>query len=134
MANIYPDDPSHLVVSGLVETPDRYNLEALARLGKNRQGATAVVPVRRVIEAAGPAAAATHVSALSADGSYSASIPLGEVVAKGEIHVREPAESELPIRLIVPGGMTLCWNVKGLGRLQVTEGPEPDSLPDVLTH
>ena len=127
-------DPSRLVVSGLVAIPDRYSLEDLTRLGDNLQeGATAVVPVRRVIEAASPSASATHVTALSADGSYSASIPLEEAVSKGELHVNA-AESKLPIRLLVPGGMTLCWNVKGLGRLRVTEGPEPDSLPEVLTH
>ena len=129
------DDPSHLVVSGLVEAPDRYTLEHLDRLAEYRDGTTdTVVPVRRVIENAGPAASATHVTALSADGSYSASIPLGEAVSKGEIHVNRADKSNLPIRLVVPEGMTLCWNVKGLGRLRVTEGPEPDSLPEVLTH
>ena len=132
--NLHTDDPSHLVVSGLVEAPDRYSLEALSRLGENRDGATSVIPVRRVIEEAVPAAHATHVTALSADGSYSASIPLGEAVSKGEIHLSEAAESNTPIRLVVSEGMTLCWNVKGLGRLRVTEGPEPDSLPEVLTH
>lgn len=130
----HTDDPSHLAVSGLVETPDRYSLEHLARLGEHRDGAVTVVPVRRVIEGAGPAPSATHVTALSADGSYSASIPLGEAVSKGEIHVDEATGGGPPIRLLVPDGMTLCWNVKGLGRLRVTEGPEPDSLPEVLTH
>jgi len=134
MMDMHTDDPSQLAVSGLVRTPDRYNLETLARLGDNREGADSVVPVRRVIDAAGPAESATHVTALSADGSYSASIPLGEAVSKGEIHINEAAGDPLPIRLLVPGGMTLCWNVKGLGRLRVTEGPEPDSLPEVLTH
>ena len=133
--NTHVDDPSHLAVSGLVETPDRYSLEDLARLGEHRdRTAGTVVTVRRVIEDAGPAPSATHVTALSADGSYSASIPLGEAVSKGEIHVDQAAGGSLPIRLLVPDGMTLCWNVKGLGRLRVTEGPEPDSLPEVLTH
>lgn len=133
--DMHTDDPSHLVVSGLVATPDRYGLQDLARLGENLQGSSeAVVPARRLLEAAGPAESATHVTALSADGSYSASIPLEEAISKGEIHVNDAADSELPIRLLVPGGMTLCWNVKGLARLRVTEGPEPDSLPEVLTH
>lgn len=135
MMDMHTDDPSHLVVSGLVRRPDRYSLEDLVRLGEHRDGpTTAVVPMRRVIEGAGPEGSATHVTALSADGSYAASIPLGEAVSKGEIHVNEAAGTYLPIRLIVPEGMTLCWNVKGLGRLRVTEGPEPDSLPEVLTH
>ena len=80
-----------------------------------------------------PVRAATHVTAASADGTYTASIPLPEALSKGELHL-EAGGAKAPIRLLVPGGMTLCWNVKGLGRLEVTEGPEPDSLPEVLTH
>ena len=135
MVEIYPDDPSHLAVSGLVDEQQRYSLEELRLLGGHNDGShEVVVPVRRVIEDAGPTASATHVTAMSADGKYSASIPLTEVVAKGELHVREGPEAGSPIRLVVPGGMTLCWNVKDLGRLRVTEGPEPDSLPEVLAH
>ena len=133
--DMHTDDPYHLVVSGLVERPDRYNIEDLARLGEHRDDTTsAVVSLHRVIRDAGPAVSATHVTALSADGSYTASIPLPVALANGEIHVNEAAGTDPAIRLLVPEGMTSCWNVKGLGRLRVTEGPEPDSLPEVLTH
>ena len=124
-----------LAVGGLVDRPQRYDPEHLRGLGEARNTAPgeAAVPLRAVIEQAKPSAAADHVSAVSADGSYTASIPLPEALAKGVIHVGGGSGGGL-IRLEVPGGLTKCWNVKSLGLLRVTEGPEPDSLPDVLTH
>ena len=135
MASGLADDPSRLVVTGSVDDPGRYDLEDLRRMGE-RHGDLGDVVVRlgNVIGKARPTTDATHVSAVSADGSYSASIPLPEAIAKGELHVGGAPGGNAAIRLLVPGGMTLCWNVKGLGRLRVTEGPEPDSLPEVLTH
>ncbi len=134
MADIHTDDPSRLVLSGLVGQPGSYRLEQLRVLGRREDDSDlVVVPLRPLIEGARPAHAATHVTAASADGSYTASIPLPEAISNGELHL-EARGAKAPIRLQVPGGMTLCWNVKGLGRLKVTEGPEPDSLPEVLTH
>ena len=135
MASGLADDPSRLVVTGSVDDPGRYDLEDLRRMGE-RHGDLGDVVVRlgNVIGKARPTTDATHVSAVSADGSYSASIPLPEAIAKGELHVGGASGGNAAIRLLVPGGMTLCWNVKGLGRLRVTGGPEPDSLPEVLTH
>ena len=135
MAEVHPDDPSHLAVSGLVDRPERYDLERLHHLGDRRDDSDEVVVyLRQVIEDAGLTTSATHVTAVSADGAYSASIPLPEALAKGELHVGEAPGAEAPIRLEVPGGLTRCWNVKDLGRLRVTSGPEPDSLPSILTH
>ena len=124
-----------MTVDGLVDDPQCYALEHLRGLGevRNTNPGEAAVPLRAVVEQAGPSAAAAHVSAVSADGSYTASIPLPEALAKGVICVEGGSGGGL-IRLEVPGGLTKCWNVKGLGLLRVTEGPEPDSLPDVLTH
>ena len=128
--------PLDLAVVGLVDTPQRCSLERLRGWGGRPGGASGetVIPLRAVVEQAGLSAAAAHVSAVSADGSYTASIPLAEALAKGEICVGGASGGGPAIRLEVPGGLTKCWNVKGLGLLRVTEGPEPDSLPDVLTH
>ena len=135
MTDGYPDDPPRLVVSGLVDLPASYDLEGLSHLGDRRDGADeVVVSLRRVIGRAGPTASATHVTAMSADGAYSASIPLPDALDKGELHMGGASCEDTPIRLEVPGGLTRCWNVKGLRRLEVTAGPEPDSLPAVLTH
>lgn len=118
----------------MVAHPKGYDLDTLRGMGIREEGvAEVVVPVRRIIEAARPRTAATHVTALSADGAYSASIPLTDAMGLGEVHAGD-ADGEPILRLLVPGGMTLCWNVKDLGLLRVTAGPEPDSLPEILTH
>ena len=135
MKDDHPAARSRLVVTGLVEAPARHDLDQLRSLAdRDGHDGESVVPLRRVIDRAVLAEDATHVSAVSADGAYTASIPLPEAMAKGEIRLGGPSSPEQPIRLTVPGGMTRCWNVKGLGLLRVTEGPEPDSLPAVLTH
>lgn len=128
--------PESLVlrVSGLVDRPRGYDLETLYDLGTPDEGAAgAVVAVRLLIEAARPRTAATHVTALSADGGYSASIPLTEAMPLGEVHARS-VDGEPILQLHIPGGMTLCWNVKDLGLLRVTAGPEPDTVPENPPH
>ncbi|MCE2530293.1 MAG: hypothetical protein J4G11_10585 [Acidimicrobiia bacterium] len=121
-------------MNGLVDRPRGYDVETLQDMGTpDESAAGVVVAVRSLIEAARPRTAATHVTAFSADGAYSASIPLTDAMALGEVHAGSD-EGESILRLRVPGGMTLCWNVKGLGLLRVTAGPEPDSLPEILTH
>ncbi len=130
-----PSDKHSLVLSGLVARPERYTAEQLRVSGRPADDSDpVVVPLKPLLEEALPDRKATHVTAASVDGTYTASIPLHEALSKGELHVDAPGGQTTPIRLLVPGGMTLCWNVKGLGRLKVTEGPEPDSLPEVLTH
>ena len=134
MAGGRSEGPPVLQVTGLVDRPRDYDLETLHDMGNPGEGtADAVVAVRPLIEAARPRTAATHVTALSADGAYSASIPLTDAMALGEVHAGSAGGGSI-LRLRVPGGMTLCWNVKDLGLLRVTAGPEPDSLPEVLTH
>lgn len=121
-------------MTGLVDCPRGYDLETLHDMGTpDEDAAGVVIAVRPLIDAAQPRTAATHVTALSADGAYSASIPLTDAMTLGEVHTGS-ADGESILRLLVPGGMTLCWNVKDLGLLRVTAGPEPDSLPEVLTH
>lgn len=128
------EGPPVLRVTGLVDRPRGYDLESLHDMGTPDEGAAGVVvAVGPLIEASRPRTAATHVTALSADGAYSASIPLTDAVALGEVHAGG-ADGKPMLRLRVPGGMTLCWNVKDLGLLRVTAGPEPDSLPEILTH
>ena len=121
-------------MGGLVAHPKVYDLDTLRGMGARVEGTGGVVvSLDRIIKAARPRTAATHVTAISADGAYRASIPLPDATTLGEIHA-EDTDGVPFLRLQVPGGMTLCWNVKGLGLLRVTAGSEPDSLPEVLTH
>jgi len=125
---------SLLTVSGLIANPRQYDLASLAGLEPQAEDELfGMVRLRRIIEASRPEAEADHVTAVSSDGSYSASIPLAEATRLGEVHTHDE-KGKTSLRLLVPGGATLCWNVKGLGLLRVTAGPEPDSLPEVLTH
>ncbi len=122
-----------LEVAGLVEDPQAYRLADLERLEDQEPGSsTRLAYLAAILRKARPHPAATHMTAHSADGSYSASIPL-DALGLGEIHA-EGVKSDPQLRLRVPEGKTLCWNVKGLGLLRLTAGPEPDSLPEVLTH
>jgi len=72
----------------------------------------------------------THASFESRDGEYRASIPIGVVVERGVVEL----EGARGLRLRVIGGDTLCWNVKDLGRIRLTDGPEPDSVPENPPH
>jgi hypothetical protein len=74
-------------------------------------------------------AGARRVHVTSADGSYSASIPLDDIIRRGVITVEADGN-----RLRVQDGSTLCWNVKAVGELRLTPTKDPDSVPDEPTH
>ncbi|HLT95810.1 MAG TPA: hypothetical protein VK070_03390 [Acidimicrobiia bacterium] len=95
--------------------------EQLQRLAEE-----SAIPVARLVEEPGDH---THATFESADGSYRASIPLEVALAQG---VLLPEAGSW--RLRVEDGATLCWNVKDLGRIRLTHGKEPDSVPENPTH
>lgn len=93
----------------------------------------------RVVDILGDRADATHVSFETHAGDYRASIPLDVVESQAIIiHSSEAGPLDIaaggPYRLLVPEGRTLCWHVKGLARLRMTVGPEPDSVPEKPPH
>jgi hypothetical protein len=104
------EPPGDLVVDGEVAAPLRT---------RRRTGAVA-----DLLDAARPRPTADHATVHSADGAYRASIPLADL-RRGSL-----AEG----RLTVPDGRTLCWNVKDVGRIEVTRGHRPDSVPDDPEH
>ena len=81
---------------------------------------------------------ADHVSVVSSDASYVASIPLAEAFAGGLVFVGSDTSLAAsvggPFRLVVNDGHTLCWNVKDVGELRLTRGKERDSVPERPTH
>ncbi len=130
-----------LAVTGLVAHPtviDEATIRARAKPGDSAPDGTLVVSLGELLAQAEPAANASHVSAVSDDGLYSASIPLVEALSKGQLIVGAgetlSRSAGGPFRLTVPGGSTLCWNVKSVGELRVTAGAEPDSVPENPTH
>jgi hypothetical protein len=99
----------------------------------------AAVPVASVVERFPIDPSATHCSVVSRDSSYSASIPVDELLSGGWLAYALdgkplPAEKGGPFRLTVRQGTTLCWNVKDVGELRFTAGKEPDSIPERPTH
>lgn len=84
------------------------------------------IPVGAVLSGVGTGGFATFESS---DGSYRASIPV-EIVARQGFLILE-AET---LRLRVVDGTTLCWNVKDVARILVTEGKLPDSVPENPPH
>lgn len=73
---------------------------------------------------------ATHATFESSSGDYRASIPLDVARRQGVVVVEETGT----LSLIVEDGETLCWNVKDLGRIRLTVGKEPDSVPADPPH
>ena len=126
--------PPRLLITGLVDRPgtlDEETLRSLARPKSARTDGAVTVELGMAIDSRRPSPAASHVTAVNSDGDYSASIPLPEAV-RGELVVGAGAGG--PIRLNVPQGRTLCWNVKDVATLRLTAGPEPDSVPENPPH
>ena len=97
------------------------------------------VPMSSVLDRARPSDDATHVTVISSDGRYRASIPIDEVARGGWLAFARddaplPTERGGPLRLTVAEGTTLCWNVKDVGELRFTVGAEPDDVPQKPPH
>jgi hypothetical protein len=70
----------------------------------------------------------THVTVIASDG-YRASIPI-QTLRTGGLLSLEDGEW----RLKVADGDTLCWNVKGVVRLEPTHGRAVDDIPENPSH
>jgi hypothetical protein len=134
----HQEESASLKVTGLVERPGEWGFKDLAELGGQvREAGGRGVSAGSLLEASG--ARGCFVSVESEDGAYRASIPIEELSAKGVV-VYGLGRSDLPrdrggpFRMLVPGGRTLCWNVKGVGEMRVTAEPEPDSVPANPSH
>lgn len=134
-----------LILGGLIESPGEVAWDELDSLAVREAADVAggfdgdAVAVAGLIDRAAPTASATHCTAVSDDGHYRASIPIDDLRSKGWLIFRldgEPLPGDRggPLRLVVPEGRTLCWNVKAVVELVFTEGPEPDSVPANPPH
>ena len=137
----------HLTVSGLVENEVELAADDLDQvegsvddLGTLADGFVGrAVPMAPLLGRARPQESASHVTVISDDGHYRASIPLSELESKGWLAYRLgpgelPRSSGGPFRAVVPQGATLCWNVKAVTELKVTDHKEPDSVPARPKH
>ncbi|MFQ5968182.1 MAG: molybdopterin-dependent oxidoreductase [Acidimicrobiia bacterium] len=134
-------------VTGLVDREVSWEADDLDRihgavddLGKLADGFVGkAIRIAPLLKQAGPYDRASHVTVISDDGHYRASIPLLELEAKGWLAYRLgpdvlPRSAGGPFRAVVPQGATLCWNVKSVTELKVTDYKEPDSVPARPKH
>ena len=135
------DAPDGISVTGLIGRPYRLGESEIREMADSALPApdgTVAVAVASVLTGVEIAAVASHVSVVSDDGLYSASIPLDQLLEKGLLIVGGDAtltrDEGGPFRLTVPDGRTLCWNVKSVGELRVTDHAEPDNVPENPTH
>lgn len=113
-------------------------VENLAEIIHGREGGA--VRLESVLAVAQPKPSATHVTLSSADGDFTASVPLGAlgdaVIAYRVGGAALPASRGGPFRFFVPEGgacataeVDQCANVKRLARIRVTAGRGEDNRP-----
>jgi DMSO/TMAO reductase YedYZ molybdopterin-dependent catalytic subunit len=106
---------------------------------KGRLGSA--VRMRELLERAGRKSGATHATLASSDGSFTASVPINDVLDALLVYRigDEPLPIHLggPIRFLIPdaapchsGGADVCANVKSLASITLTQGEQPDSRAD----
>ena len=97
------------------------------------------VPVASILDSVAIDDEVTHGTVISSDGHYTASIPVETLRTGGWLAIGLdggplPRDRGGPLRLTVADGTTLCWNVKDVGSIRLTNGPEPDSVPENPPH
>jgi len=114
-------------------------VDDVSSLVKKRSGAA--VKLGAVLARAGVRAEATHLTVESADGTFSASVPLAGVRDVALLVYREddePLSSSKggPVRLLIPDAaacrtaeIDTCANVKFVATLTLTVGPGRDTRP-----
>jgi DMSO/TMAO reductase YedYZ molybdopterin-dependent catalytic subunit len=138
-----------LEIGGQVRQPGRFDFDTLTRLPGQIEDIATLVPGRTgggvrlvsLLDAVQPRSEATHITVESADGSFSASVPLAAVVASGVVLYRLgsqalPTQQGGPFRFLITdaqacatGGADLCANVKFVGRIALSAGPGRDTRP-----
>jgi DMSO/TMAO reductase YedYZ molybdopterin-dependent catalytic subunit len=140
-----------LEVRGLVREPQSFDFQRLSALPGQVPDVGALLPqaptgrgavrLASVLEAAGPLPGAVHLALESSDGSFSASIPLEPVVARGLIVYRDGAhpltkDKGGPVRFFIMdaascgvAGIDRCANVKDLRRIVLSAAPSRDTRP-----
>jgi len=137
-----------LRIDGEVTTPGELSYDDLAALPEQVPDVGALVSgragtavrLRTLLQRAGVKATATHVTVLSSDGRFAASVALDairEALVVYRLGDRPlPAEHGGPLRFLIPdaarcgrGGADACANVKAVGVIRLTVGPGDDTRP-----
>jgi DMSO/TMAO reductase YedYZ molybdopterin-dependent catalytic subunit len=136
-----------LEICGDVQQPGTFDFDTLTHMPGQIEDIATVVPGRTgggirlaaLLDAVQPHPQATHITVESADGIFSASVPLAAVVASGVVLYRLgsqalPAQQGGPFRFLITdaqacatGGADLCANVKFVGRIALSGEPGRDT-------
>jgi 2-dehydropantoate 2-reductase len=137
--------PGVLRIDGTVVQPVTFDRASISKLpAQHHVDVSMVMPniqgkgirLKGLLEVPALAIEADHVTFHSGDGKYSACLTLRQANEFG-ILVYEldgealPAEKGGPFRLITPGLGDLCANVKGVARLEITQGVGADTRPSL---
>ena len=113
--------------------PASARVDDLSELVPGRRGKG--VLLSWLVGEAHPASGATWACLESTDGSFAASLELGDLEAAVVVHA--DADGPLtrarggPFRLYIPGASDACGNIKHLGRVTLGRGPDRDTRPPV---
>lgn len=138
-----------LEIGGQVAQPRSFDFAALSQLPGQIDDISGLVPGRRgggvrltaLLTAVQPRPEARYITLESADGSFSASVPLAAVAQSGVVLYRLgdqalPASLGGPFRFLITdaqtcatGGVDLCANVKCVGRVLISHEPGRDTRP-----
>jgi DMSO/TMAO reductase YedYZ molybdopterin-dependent catalytic subunit len=138
-----------LEICGQVQTPVKFDVEALTHLPGQIEDVAVLVPGRTgggvrlasLLDVVQPQPQVTHLTIESTDGSFSASVPLAAVVDSAVVLYRLgdqalPEQQGGPFRFLITdaqvcasGAADLCANVKFVGRIALSAGPGRDTRP-----
>jgi len=113
--------------------PESARVEDLSTLVPGRRGRG--VLLRWLLGEAHPEPAASWACVESTDGSFAASLEVGEL--EGAVVVHRDGDGPLdeahggPFRLYIPGARDACGNIKHLGQITLSSSPERDTRPPV---
>ncbi|MGH7960935.1 MAG: molybdopterin-dependent oxidoreductase [Candidatus Binatia bacterium] len=137
-----------LRIDGAVRLPRSFAFADLASLPEQVQDVGTFLPgregggvrLRSILAAVEPTAEATHLTLVSSDDTFSASVPLAAVqdaiVAYCLGNDPLPTQKGDPVRFFIPqveecalGGVDACANVKFVGLIRLSHGPGSDTRP-----
>jgi 2-dehydropantoate 2-reductase len=135
-----------LIVEGLVHNrlsltpadlsgyPAEAQIADVSQLVPKREGRG--LKLSAILAAAHPLPQAKYITLHSADGTFSASIVRAEIEGRGILIYQKdgaPLPDTLggPIRFVIPNFNDPCANVRGLGRIELSETPGRDTRPSL---
>jgi len=136
--------PGTIRIEGAVVQPVTLDREALGQLPAEHQVSdlSQIMPnvkgkairVKGILEVPALAIGADHVTFHSQDGQFAASLTVKQAVEYGVLVYEQegqplPDSRGGPFRLLAPGLGDLCANVKGVARIELTQGPGKDTRP-----